>query len=263
MEFSRPEYWSGEPFPSPGHLPNPGVKSRSPTPQVDFLPAEPQGKPKNTGVGSLSLLQGIFPTQEANWGLLHCRQIFYQLSYEGRPSDKEPACQCKRCKRVGFDPWVRKIPWRRAWQLTPVLGHEESSRSNYNKNQEYCMGLIYAHNAYKIINSGGHLRSSTSVSVKGRVRAWGCMCRYVRGASFGEWVRVYVVVVIGCHDKMPQTTGLKQHTLIPHRPRCWRSKVKALAGFVLRPQSSRCHLLRMSSQGLSSVHKRCWHLLVS
>ena len=48
--------------------------------QADSLPAEPPGKPKNTGVGSLSLLQGIFPTQESNWGLLHCRQILYQLS---------------------------------------------------------------------------------------------------------------------------------------------------------------------------------------
>ena len=46
-----------------------------------FLPAESQGKPKNTGVGSLSLLQWIFPTQELNQHLLHCRQILYQLSY--------------------------------------------------------------------------------------------------------------------------------------------------------------------------------------
>ena len=46
---------------------------RSPTLQVDSLPAELQGKPKNTGVGSLSLLQKIFPTQKSNWGLLHCR----------------------------------------------------------------------------------------------------------------------------------------------------------------------------------------------
>ena len=56
---------------------------RSPTFQVDFLPAEPQGKPENTGVGSLSLLQQIFPTQESNWGLLHRRRILYQLSYQG------------------------------------------------------------------------------------------------------------------------------------------------------------------------------------
>ena len=44
-----------------------------------------QGSPRNTGVGSLSLLQRIFPTQESNWGLLHCRQILYQLSHKGSP----------------------------------------------------------------------------------------------------------------------------------------------------------------------------------
>ena len=43
------------------------------------------GKPKNTGVGSLFLLQRIFQTQELNQGLLHCRRILYQLSYEGSP----------------------------------------------------------------------------------------------------------------------------------------------------------------------------------
>ena len=37
---------------------------------------------QNTGVGSLSLLQGIFPTQGSNPGLLHCRRILYQLSYQ-------------------------------------------------------------------------------------------------------------------------------------------------------------------------------------
>ena len=66
-----------------GDLPNPGIKSRSLTLQVDSLPAQPQGKSKNTGVGSLSLLQWIFPTQEWNPALLHCRQILYQLSYRG------------------------------------------------------------------------------------------------------------------------------------------------------------------------------------
>ena len=63
----------------------PGIKPRSPTLQADSLPAEPQGKPKNTGVGSLSLFQQIFPTQELNWGLGHCRQILYQLSFQGSP----------------------------------------------------------------------------------------------------------------------------------------------------------------------------------
>ena len=70
-------------FPTQGS--NPRIETRSPTLQVDSLPAEPQRKPKNTGVGSLSLLQGIFLTQESKWGLQHCRQILYQLSYHGRP----------------------------------------------------------------------------------------------------------------------------------------------------------------------------------
>ena len=44
MEFSSPEYWSGKPFPSPGDLPNPGIKSGPPALQADSLPAEPQGE---------------------------------------------------------------------------------------------------------------------------------------------------------------------------------------------------------------------------
>ena len=46
------------------------------------LPSEPSGKLKNTGVGTLSLLQGIFLTQESNQGVLHCRWILHQLSYQ-------------------------------------------------------------------------------------------------------------------------------------------------------------------------------------
>ena len=68
-----------------GNLPNPGIEPKSSTLQADSLLAEPQGKPKNTGVGRLSLLQRIFLTQESNRGLLHCRRILYQLSYEGSP----------------------------------------------------------------------------------------------------------------------------------------------------------------------------------
>ena len=109
MEFSRPEYW----------------------------------------VGSLSLFQGIFPTQGLNPGLPHCRWILYQLRNKGSPSvlleatkypfymwgsslhsrppwwlrDKESAFQCRRCR---FDPRVGKIPWRREWQPSPVCLSGES-----------------------------------------------------------------------------------------------------------------------------------------
>ena len=46
--------------------------------------------------------------------------------FSGGTSGKAPACQCRRHKRRGFDTWVRKIPWRRAWQSTPVFLPGES-----------------------------------------------------------------------------------------------------------------------------------------
>ena len=64
---------------------NPRIKPRSPALQADSLPSEPSGEPRNTGVGSLSLLQGISPTQELNQALLHCRRILYTLSYQESP----------------------------------------------------------------------------------------------------------------------------------------------------------------------------------
>ena len=73
IEFSRPEYWSTKSFPSSGDLPNPGTEPRSSALQAGSLPAELQGKPQNTEVGNLSLLQGIFLTQESNRNLLYCR----------------------------------------------------------------------------------------------------------------------------------------------------------------------------------------------
>ena len=75
----------GGPFPSPGDLPNPGIQPRSPALQVDSLPAEPQGKPKNTGVGSLSLLQQIFLTEESNRGLLALQVDSLPTEVSGKP----------------------------------------------------------------------------------------------------------------------------------------------------------------------------------
>ena len=61
----------------------PRDRTQSPALQAGSLPSEPPGKPKNIGVSSLSLLQRIFPIQESNQGLLPCRQILYQLNYQG------------------------------------------------------------------------------------------------------------------------------------------------------------------------------------
>ena len=71
MEILQARILTGAGCPPPGDLPNPGTEPRSPVWQVDSLPTELLGKPKDTRVGSLSLLQGIFLTQESNLGLLH------------------------------------------------------------------------------------------------------------------------------------------------------------------------------------------------
>ena len=106
MGFSRQEY-CGLPCPPPEDLPNPRIESRSPTLQVDSLPSEPPRKSKNTGVGSLFLLQGNFLTQELDCGLLHCRRILYQLSYQRSPGkepvfSESPQCisWCARCEHL-------------------------------------------------------------------------------------------------------------------------------------------------------------------
>ena len=58
MGFSRQEYWNGLPFPSPGDLPNPGIKPRSPALQADSLPTEIRGKPKTLASSPRSVCVG-------------------------------------------------------------------------------------------------------------------------------------------------------------------------------------------------------------
>ena len=118
MEFSRQECWNGLPFPPPGNLSHPGMD-----PLGRIFTFRATGKPRggvqamcescsvvseslrphglysawnspgqNTGVGSLSLLRGIFPTQGSNPGLPHCRQILYLPSLKGSPGVCKVQC---------------------------------------------------------------------------------------------------------------------------------------------------------------------------
>ena len=68
-------------------FPNQGLNPGLPHCRQILYQLSHKGSP-NTGVGSLSLLQGIFLTQESNQGLLHCRQILHQLSYQGSAGGK-------------------------------------------------------------------------------------------------------------------------------------------------------------------------------
>ena len=112
MGFSRLEYWSGLPFPSPG----------------------------------------IFPTQGSNPGLQHCRQTLYHLGHQEalgiqgwsrklRASQvalavKNPPASAGGLRDAGSDPWVGKIPWRRAQQPTLVFlpgeSHGQRSLESYS-----------------------------------------------------------------------------------------------------------------------------------
>ena len=104
----RPEYWSGKPFPSPGDLPNPGIKARSPALQVDSLPSEPQGKPKT----SLPLLPIIFLAWDRLW--------LFDLHF---PSNSETKWKRKKCTSFEHLLWARlKTLWRaviplRTWKF--------------------------------------------------------------------------------------------------------------------------------------------------
>ena len=83
--------------------------------------------PHNPGIELL----GIHPPKNENL----CPHSFI-LDFPGGTSGKEPASQCRRQKRCGFDPWVGKIPWRRAWQPNPVFltgkSHGQRSLVGYN-----------------------------------------------------------------------------------------------------------------------------------
>ena len=81
--FSRQEDWSGLPCPPPGDRPNPEIEPRSPRYRRILYHLSHQGSPRI--LVWIALLQEIFPTQESNWSLLHCRWILYQLSYQGSP----------------------------------------------------------------------------------------------------------------------------------------------------------------------------------
>ena len=84
--FSRQEYWNGLSCPPKGDLSNLGLKLRFPSLQADSSLTELPGKPMNSGVGSLSLLQEIFLTQQLNRGLLH-DQVSFSYSKGHRPSE--------------------------------------------------------------------------------------------------------------------------------------------------------------------------------
>ena len=129
-------------IPSPGDLPDPGIEPESPALAHVFFTTESPEKlifhsgcfnkipddlaassPRTAGAGS-SKLHSLH---------MHCVRdaFFWHFCLAGSwgfPGGKESACHCRKHKRFGFDPWVRKIPSRRKWQPTSVFLPGESHR---------------------------------------------------------------------------------------------------------------------------------------
>ena len=106
MGFSRQEYWSGLPCPSPGDLPDPGIEPGSPTLQADALPSEPPGKPPPAQTGIKSPCSWDFP---------------------GGPVAKTPLSPCRG---HGFNHWSgNQIP-RAAAEVATCRNLDPAQRKN-------------------------------------------------------------------------------------------------------------------------------------
>ena len=99
QRFSRQEYWSGQSYTFPGDLPDPGIEPVSPA--GGFFTAE-----------SLEKLNLLF-----RYAKQACFQRKHTDGFLGGSDGKD----CLQCRiKPGFDPWIKKIPWRREWLLTLV-----------------------------------------------------------------------------------------------------------------------------------------------
>ena len=85
------------------------------------------------------------------------------MGFLGGSSGKESACQCKRCKRHGVDPWVEKIPWRRAWQPTPVFFPRKPH------GQRSLVGCKQSMRLQRVRHNGGHTSYHASFVKEPRV----------------------------------------------------------------------------------------------
>ena len=124
MGFSRQEYWNGLPFPSPGDLPNPGIKPRSPVLQADSLPTELWGKHKDSGRGEITFRINPYTNQ---WGLEGSNKT---LCAPGDPTETEPDLPLSVWVSPvkvwvssglpqGWQTWVWHKPFWRRSPLTP------------------------------------------------------------------------------------------------------------------------------------------------
>ena len=137
----RQEYWSGMPFPSPGHLPNPGIEPRSPTLQADSLPTEPPGKPKSERESCSFMSDSLrphglyspwnFPGQTVEWAAVPLSRTSSQSRYQTHVSciaggfftswgQEDVSSIPSSCERgIGKCPLGGKISWLKTTGIIP------------------------------------------------------------------------------------------------------------------------------------------------
>ena len=155
MEFSRQEYWSGLPFSSPGVLPNPGIKPRSPTLRADALPSEPPGNP-NSSIAMqqispyLSVLEHQIVTISGSRGWLGSSRWFCYQNKTGTPglSHSKVSLLTQACGEGDYSVSARPSNKNRQlmlWRLE--LLDDNSSVQSLNRGRIFVTPWIAAHQA--------------------------------------------------------------------------------------------------------------------
>ena len=127
------------------------------------------------------LQQSVFIYYQ-NWG-----SLVYLDGLSRWHSEKDSACQCRRQKRLGFNPWVRKIPWRRKWQPTPVFlpGNNVDSRAWQATVHGVTKSRIHAcmHYMYQILSALPYPWNigATSSLLRGEHTVFSCPCPLLIG----------------------------------------------------------------------------------
>ena len=140
------------------------------------------------------------------------------LGFPGGASGKEPACQCWRHKKHGFDPWVRKIPWRRAWQPTLVFlpGESHGQRSlnglqSMELQSQTRMKWLSVHALHQALGKFGgeeeswYLEGRVHLGVFPKSRP----LRPTELDSAAMWIPTRALI----HDVLPSPTGWGFHSL--------------------------------------------------
>ena len=123
------------------------------------FPSGSDGKETACNVGDLGLIPGLGRSPEEGNGY----PLQYPWGFLGGSVVKESTCQCKRCRRHRFDPWIRKIPWRRKWQSIPLFlpGKHLGQRCLAGSSPWDCKRV-----GYYLVNKQQQQVSSLIVSVK-------------------------------------------------------------------------------------------------